>query len=141
MTRMELGPHWTRPGDGDAVRYQRDDTVVNLQLQRCVSGRLRDAYPVGAHDVEVRVVNDVAAQDIVTPLAELTDAIQAADPQCRRVVFAVHAGHTAMLTAAQAAGFRHVVDVDIPGAELSLLVAEPQWVTRVDADVQHVPGS
>lgn len=138
---MELGSHWTRLREGNALRYQRDDTVVNLQLQRCVSGRLRDAYPVGAHDVEVHVVDDVAAQEIVAPLAELTDAIQAADPQCRRVVFAVPAGHPAMLTAAQAAGFRYVLDVDIPGDELSLLVSEPQWVTQVDADLQHVPGS
>ena len=123
------------------MRYQRDETVVNLELQRCVSGRLRDAYPVHAHDVEVRAVDDVAVQAIVAPLGELAEAILAADPQCRRIVFAAPAGDAATVTAAQSAGFRYVVDVDIPGAELSLLVAEPQWVTRVDADLQHVPGS
>ena len=138
---MELGSHWTRLPDGNALRYQRHDTVVHLQVRRCVSGRLRDAYPAHTHDVEVRVVDNVAAQEIVAPLSELSDAIQSADPQCRRVVFAVRAGHPAMLTAAQAAGFRYVLDVDIPGEELSLLVAEPQWVTRVDADLARVPGS
>jgi len=38
-------------------------------------------------------------------------------------------------------GFRHVVDVDVPGEELSLLVREPEWVTQVDADLDRVPGS
>jgi hypothetical protein len=57
------------------------------------------------------------------------------------VVFAAPADHGEVLKAAQAAGFRHVIDVDVPGAELSLLVAEPGWVRKVDADIDKVPGS
>ena len=140
MIQLVLGPRWTRHREPGTVRYQRDETVVTLALQRCVSGRLRDTYPVHEHDVEVRAIDDVPAQAIVAPLGEVAEAILAADPQCRRIVFAASAGDIATLTAAQTAGFRYVVDVDIPGAELSLLVAEPQWVTRADADRQHVPG-
>lgn len=61
------------------------------------------------------------------------------DAHCRRVVFAAAAGDQAMVAAVQAAGFRCVLDVDVPGAELSLLVAEPGWVTERDDD--RVPGS
>ena len=140
MNQLVLGPHWTRLGERGALRYQRDETVVSFVLQRCVSGRLRDTYPVHEHDVEVLAIDDVAAQAIVEPLGELAEAILVADPQCRRIVFAASAGDTATVTAAQAAGFRYVMDVDIPGAELSLLVAEPHWVTRVDAELQAFPG-
>jgi hypothetical protein len=33
------------------------------------------------------------------------------------------------------------VDVDVPGAELSLFVTEPSWVSKVDSDLHKVPGS
>jgi hypothetical protein len=64
----------------------------------------------------------------------------AADPECRRVVFAASVGDLDAVAAAQAAGFRYVLDVDVPDAELSLLVAEPDWVSDVDADLDRVPG-
>ncbi|GCE44881.1 hypothetical protein Rhow_000507 [Rhodococcus wratislaviensis] len=47
----------------------------------------------------------------------------------------------ATIAAAEAAGFRYVVDVDVAESELSLLVSEPGWVTEVDIDLEHVPGS
>ncbi|MCL9762118.1 hypothetical protein [Frankia sp. AiPa1] len=57
------------------------------------------------------------------------------------MVFAPAADDLAGVAAAAAAGFRHAVDVEIPGAELSLLVAEPEWVTSVDVDRERVPGT
>jgi len=44
-----------------------------------------------------------------------------------------------MTLAAEMAGFRPVVDVDVPGAELRLFVAEPVWVSNID--LQRVPGA
>ena len=61
------------------------------------------------------------------------------DPRCRRVVFAAPVDDLTSIAAAHAAGFRYVVDVDIPGEELSLLVAEAHWVTAMDSD--RVPGT
>jgi hypothetical protein len=71
----------------------------------------------------------------------LAGAIQAADPRCRRVVFAAPVDDLEIVAAAQAAGFRYVVEVEVPGEDLSLLVAEPEWVTRVDMDLDRVPGT
>jgi hypothetical protein len=56
-------------------------------------------------------------------------------------VFGAPRGDLATLTAAENAGFRYIVDVDLAGASLSLAVAEPPWVTSVDMDLGHVPGT
>jgi hypothetical protein len=47
----------------------------------------------------------------------------------------------AAIAAAESVGFRHAVDVDVPGEELSLLVREPEGVTQVHADLDRVPGT
>jgi hypothetical protein len=57
------------------------------------------------------------------------------------VVFAAPVDDLEIVAAAEAAGFRYVVDVEVPGEDLSLLVAEPEWVTRVDMDLDRVPGT
>lgn len=122
---------------------------VTVELVRCVNGRLRLAYPVAARDVEARVSDVTSAKDLTAVLRAIVPAIRESDPQCRKVVYAVeHSGSgraplstAATIAAAEAAGFRYVVDVDIDDAELSLLVAEPEWVTGVDIDLDHVPGT
>jgi hypothetical protein len=116
----------------------RPEPVV---LHRCATGRLRDAYPVHRHDVEARLTGPLPAGDVTRVLAQTARAVFERDPHCRRVVFAAAAGDLGTVTAAEAAGFRYVVDVDVPGAELSLLVAEPDWVTTVDIDLDRVPGT
>jgi hypothetical protein len=63
------------------------------------------------------------------------------DPRCRRVVHAVPAGQRDQIAAAESAGCRYVVDVDLGREELSLLVAEPDWVTDTDIDIDRVPGA
>ena len=110
-----------------------------VKLQRCVEGRLRDAYPVNAHDVEVRVSEELPADLLAEMLARAAREVLGNDPRCRRVVFAAPVDDLSRIAAAQAAGFRYVVDVDVPGEELSLLVAEAHWVTAIDSD--RVPGT
>ncbi|MEU6408200.1 hypothetical protein [Microbispora sp. NPDC046933] len=108
---------------------------VAVRLERCAAGRLRHAYPVAAHDIELQ-----AAEADAGLLRALVDAVAEADPQCRRVVYAVPEGDLDRMAVAEAAGFRYVIDVDLADAQLSLLVVEPEWVTRTDMDLDHVPG-
>ena len=110
-----------------------------VKLQRCVQGRLRDAYPVNAHDVEVQVTEELPPDRLAEILAKTAHEVLGNDPRCRRVVFAAPVDDLTSIAAAHAAGFRYVVDVDIPGEELSLLVAEAHWVTAMDSD--RVPGT
>ncbi|MBV6760415.1 hypothetical protein [Rhodococcus opacus] len=122
---------------------------TTVELQRCASGRLRHSYPVSARDIEVRLVDPGGSAELTTALRAVVAAIRDAEPQCRKVVYAVESGGSkqgrvgtlATIAAAEAAGFRYVVDVDVADHELSLLVSEPDWVTAVDIDLDHVPGS
>jgi len=91
--------------------------------------------------MEIYAVNDIAPQVLTRALTELSRAVLDADPRCRRVVLAAPADHADIEKAAAAAGFRHIVDVEVSRVELSLLVAEPGWVRKVDADIDKVPGS
>src|SRR5258708_3848904 len=107
------------------LRLRRDDGVPAIvEIERCAAGRLREAYPVGEHDVEIWVATDSQASGDLLRL--MVQAVQAADPRCRRVVLAVPADDDSALSTAREAGFRHAVEVDLPGAPgLNLLVAEP----------------
>lgn len=148
-TRLTLGPGWeTVQESGSRVaadlRVRRgggNGVTVDVRLERCATGRLRDTYPVGAHDMEVRI-GAGCPQDVRSALLRaLTDAVQAADPRCRRVVHAVPVGERDWTAAAENAGFRYAVDVDLGQEELGLLVAEPAWVTGTDLDLDRVPGA
>jgi hypothetical protein len=86
----------------------------------------------------MEIVVDLGAPEA---LGLLLRAVLAADPDCRRVVHAVPEGDRTAIEAAEAAGFRYVVDVDLHDRQLSLLVAEPGWVTATDLDLDRVPGS
>jgi hypothetical protein len=114
-----------------------DGHRAEVVLERCAAGRLRAAYPVGAHDVEVRI-------DPLDPVAlkALTEGVLVADPACRRVVVAAAAEDLNQVTTAEAAGYRYVVDVDVDAdQQLSLLVTEPEYVTRQSLDVDDLPGT
>ncbi|WP_408899891.1 hypothetical protein ACJ5H2_22195 (plasmid) [Nocardioides sp. R1-1] len=116
-----------------------------IRTERCLDGRLAASYPAAEHDVELQVTG-VAPDDLGRVLREESDRILEKDPECRKVVFAALAADLAAVAAAESAGFRYVVDVDVPdeeGAveELSLLVREPDFVTHVDMDLDHVPGT
>ncbi|WP_433634856.1 hypothetical protein [Nocardia sp. CA-120079] len=117
------------------------DCSVTVELERCASGRLREAYPVSTHDIEARITGRIPQALLVELLASLVSALEKADPQCRKIVFATVVGDINAPATAEAAGFRYVVDVDLPDAEVSLFVAEPNWVTAVDMDLDRVPGT
>lgn len=113
---------------------------LTVALERCASGRLREAYPVNAHDIEARVLDKAVLPDVLTDLLrDVITALERSDPECRRIVFAAPPGDLATIAAAEKAGLRYVVDVDLPDRSVSLLVAEPDWVTHVDMDLDHVP--
>lgn len=115
-------------------------TDADVEVERCAAGRLRDTYPVSAHDVEVRVASGALDTLPSEALHMLADAVWTADPRCRRIVYAAAAdGDLSSLAQAEAAGFRHVVDVDLADEELRLLVAEPEWVTGGDGGLYRVP--
>src|SRR5689334_22518710 len=119
--------------------------TAQIHVERCVDGRLAAAYPAARHDVELRV-DGVPPEELSSVLGREARRILADDPNCRKVVFAAPAKHVKIIAAAEAAGFRYVVDVDIPAGlndgdghdgkrtttELSLLVLEPDFVTHVD---------
>jgi hypothetical protein len=144
---LVLGPQWTctttaRSRAQALLTVRRNDSAeVAVEIQRCSAGRLRHAYPAGAHDVEVRIAEASTPELCTDVLRVLAGAIQVADPRCRRVVFAAPVDDLEIVAAAEAAGFRYVVDVEVPGEDLSLLVAEPEWVTTVDMDLDRVPGT
>lgn len=115
-----------------------------ITTEHCATGRLRDAYPVGRHDLELRVEGEPPDRWDTVLRAE-SDRLLVADSACRRVVFAAPAGDLAVVAAAERAGFRYVVDVDVRDGEdvlaLSLLVREPEHVTRVGTDLDAAVGS
>ncbi|MFI7135572.1 hypothetical protein ACIBQ1_58680 [Nonomuraea sp. NPDC050153] len=115
--------------------------IDGVRLERCVTGRLRGAYPVGARDVEVRVSPTATGKAMTRLLQRVTEAVTRTDPGCRRLVCPVPEGDLDRMAAAESAGYRYVVDVDLPGEQLSLLVHEPEWVTRTDMDLDRVLGS
>lgn len=115
---------------------------VDVTLQRSLASVMRDSYPVGAHDVHVVLdAPQIEDSDLATLLRDLVGAVETADPACRRLVYAVPVADLAVMAAAERAGFRFVVDVDVDGEELALLVAEPDWVTKVDSELEQVPGT
>ena len=146
LTSLNPGPGWTvtpgHEGGIDIVRGDDDGEYVEAVARYASGGPLRDAYPVAAHDVEIRIPRRPRTfARLAAFLDELGIAVLAADRACRRVVVAVAPDDLAAITAAESVGFRHVVDVDVPGDELSLLVREPEWVTQRDADLDRVPGT
>ena len=115
---------------------------VDVTLSRVLAGPLRDAYPVSAHDVRLEVdAEELDATELADLLRDLVGSIEHKDPQCRRVVYSVPADDLIAISTGEGAGFRFVVEVEVDGAVLALLVAEPDWVTRVDMDLERVPGS
>lgn len=114
--------------------------VGHLDEDGClyIVDRLKDMIISGGENVYPAEVERVlAAMPGVVDVA----VVLAADPHCRRVVLAVPVGDRGGLTAAESAGYRYAVDVDLGTDELALLVAEPDWVTVTDIDLDRVPGA
>ena len=113
--------------------------VVTVVVERCGAGRLRDAYPVSTHDVEVQTQAAITPDELTSLLRDLVGAIEQQDPECRRVVYVAPEMDVTLIGSAESAGFRYVLDVDLPEGPVSLMVAEPTWVTKVDMDLDRVP--
>lgn len=152
MITVPPAPHLDLRAPWDVVSFHRAHHSSDLRIQghsaqlvvhveRCAAGRLRNAYPVSARDIEVRVDGPCPPGILPDLLGTVADAITAEDPRCRRIVFAAGSGDRTRIHAAEAAGFRYVLDVDLGDEEVSLFVAEPGWVTRTDMDLDRVPGS
>lgn len=113
--------------------------AASLRLQRCATGRLREAYPVSAYDIEIGGIEDLPGPLLTELAAQLAGGLERSEPRCRRIVLAIPQDAHACAEAARAAGFHPIVEVDLPGAQLILHVAEPEWVRAHDSD--RVPGA
>lgn len=115
MIRLKLPSGWSFDDHDSSVPRRRSGTLsgpdgrrVSVTLERCVTGRLAPTYPAGAHDVEIRL--DAPVDQLTGPVAVLAAAILRADPRCHRVVYVAPAGDRSSIAAAEAAGYRYVVD-------------------------------
>lgn len=100
-----------------------------------VSTPIAAAYPAGLRD---RLIHPDA--EAGAPVIQLvSERVMAADPTCRRLVLAVDEGDVAGIARGEAAGFRYVLDVDVPGRSLSLLAAEPESVLEDSRHLDDVP--
>ncbi|WP_433606458.1 hypothetical protein [Prescottella agglutinans] len=127
---------------GWPLTYAVDDggTPVEVRARFAVRGPLGNAYPAGVADLEL----DVDGLRDADALRGLGERILREVPECRRVVVPVPAGGLDAIGFAEDAGFRYVVDVDVPGdrgeiTELSLLVMEPAWVADAPTAVNDLP--
>ncbi|MCL2533601.1 MAG: hypothetical protein FWE39_05500 [Nocardiaceae bacterium] len=128
------------PGWPLTYTVDNDGAPLEVRGRFAVRGALGNAYPAGVADIEldIRGLRDVAA------LRALGERILRENPACRRIVLPVPAGDLDAIGFAEDAGFRYVVDVDVPGergeiTELSLLVMEPGWVANAPTAVNDLP--
>jgi hypothetical protein len=142
---LTLGSRWREARrDADEVRLIFADAgagTAAVAVRRSANGRLRDTYPLGLRDLEVTVLDSSSVDELGTGLWELSEALLTADPQCRRVVLGVAAGDHLLTTAAMSANYRHAVDVEVDGNEMSLYVTEPTTLTAGDVELDRVPGT
>lgn len=106
-----------------------------LANRRARTGELRDAYPSGTHDIELRYLG----QPDPKVMAGYTGGLLENDPRCRRVVLAVPELDLDAIAWAEDAGFRYVIDVETHAGAVSLLVTEPQWVLDQPAILEDIP--
>jgi hypothetical protein len=141
----QLGSRWHQdrlgPNDLAVSCASPPGTHLRFSVRRSVTGRLRHTYPAGLHDLELFIADSAAGEGLATALHELCAALFISDSRCRRVVLAAPAGNRAVAEAAEAAGYRHAVDVDTTIEELSLFVAEPASVKAADTESGWVQGT
>ncbi|WP_416405479.1 hypothetical protein [Arthrobacter sp. LFS091] len=95
------------------------------------------AYPAGARDR--LLIPD--AETSAAALQLVSEQVMASDPACRRLVLAVRAGDVPGIARGERAGFRYVLDVDLPDGSVSLLAAEPDAVLESSRHLDDIPTS
>ncbi|MEE2523645.1 hypothetical protein V1639_13500 [Pseudarthrobacter sp. J75] len=125
---------------GTSRRYQVTNGGVpagTVLVEFVVATAVAETYPVSARDRLLTPDADAGPE----ALQLVSERVMAADPGCRRLVLAVDEGDLNAIARGEAAGYRFVVDVDIPGRSLSLLAAEPDWVLETSRYMDDVPTS
>lgn len=112
-----------------------DGEAAVIRARRARLGEFVDAYPAGAHDVELLVTGRPAPADV----ARAASDVLAADERCRRVVLAVPEGDIPAIAWAEDAGFRYVVDVEVRSGAYALTVVEPEWVLAQPHILEDIP--
>nr|WP_201468502.1 hypothetical protein [Microbacterium hydrocarbonoxydans] len=102
-------------------------------------GPFVDAYPAGAHDVELIVDPVAEGRPTAAAIAESATRIFQADPRCRRIVLAVPELDIPSIAWAEEVGFRYVLDVEVRSGGFSLLVLEPDWVLAQPHILDDIP--
>lgn len=103
-----------------------------MTLTPITNSPLRHTYPYGAHDVEAPfgTVDEMRAS--------IREAFEA-DPECRRVVVAIDQDNLDQMRIAEDAGLHFVVNVQLRDRrEVSLMVAEPDWVASQSTDIKDL---
>lgn len=141
---VDPGPSWVLAGQRVTPSYaqqlvEKDGLHVTALLERAVTGVFREAFPCGEHDLRLGISPTPHPASLTELLTAYAGQFAVLDPECRRLVFAAPEGDLAAIGAAEQAGFRYVVDVEVADGSYSLMVVEPEWVTAVDMDLDRVP--
>lgn len=144
VPEVDLGPDWVvldrtvAPAQVRQVVERGEHRSVVL-LERAATGVFRDAFPVGEHDLRVDVDPLPEPRELTELLGLFRAQFNLVDPDCRRLVYAAPEDDLTVVAAAEQAGFRYVVDVEVSTGSYSLMVVEPDRVTSVDMDLDRVP--
>lgn len=117
------------------VTYQGEPRG-SVTVEFALKSKVRHAYPAGAHDRFMVVSSDATSES----LQLASETMWTNDPLFRRLVVATPKGDLEQIARAENSGYRYVVDVDLPGdEEVTLLVAEPEWVLEESRNIDVVP--
>ncbi|MFB0832980.1 hypothetical protein ACX8Z9_01755 [Arthrobacter halodurans] len=100
-----------------------------------VRSELDAAYPASVRDRLLKPSDDATAE----ALQLVSELVMDAHPSCRRLVVSTPEGDVAQIARAEKAGYRYVVDVDLPDRSVSLMAAEPGWVLEESRRIDDVP--
>lgn len=124
--------------DGVSDTYivqHNENSGGTVRVEFVLATPLAASYPVGSRD-RLLTPDESAGSEALQLVSEL---VMRADPACRRLVLAAATGDVSAIGRGEAAGYRYVVDVDLPNTTLSLLAAEPQWVLEASRYLDDVP--
>jgi RimJ/RimL family protein N-acetyltransferase len=123
VRQQHSGPHsrpWLVSLDGVPVAY--------VEVYRVARDVIASCHPVAPHDLGVHIA--IGDPDRVGRglgrrlLADVADALLAADPACGRVLGDPEAGHDVARRAFAAAGFTPVREVDLPHKRAALMARD-----------------